>query len=136
MLNQQQPGLTEEVWPDISEQRKTSLERLQHTVSESLQSRQRLLEPHEEVWERADGGTRQTLNTLLRVIQVFTTEQTSPAGRTSLGQVGHIRKCVFVIGADMRIRGKASSLPCRPFSLSRAALLPKPRQDKQCRWAC
>lgn len=38
MLNQQQPSLTEEVCLDISEQRKTSLERLQHTVSESLQS--------------------------------------------------------------------------------------------------
>lgn len=40
----------------------------------------------------------------------FTTVQTSPAERTSLGQVGHIRKCVFVISADMGTRGKASSL--------------------------
>lgn len=36
----------------------------------------------------------------------FMTVQTSPAGRTSLGQVGHIRKCVFVISADVGIRVK------------------------------
>lgn len=62
--------------------------------------------------------------------------QTSPAGRTSLGQVGHIRKYVFVISADMGIRGKASSLPRRLFSLSRAGRLSKPREDKQCSLAC
>lgn len=66
----------------------------------------------------------------------FTTEQTSPAGRASLGQVGRIRKCVFVISADMRIRGKASSLPRRLFSLSCAGLLSKPREDKQHHLAC
>lgn len=66
----------------------------------------------------------------------FTTEQTSPAGRPSLGQVGRSRKCVFVISADMRIRGKASSLPRRLFSLSRAGLLSKPREDKQRHLAC
>lgn len=62
----------------------------------------------------------------------FTTVQTSPAGRTSLGQVGHIRKCVFVISADMGICVKAESLSRRLFSLSRAGLLSKPREDKQC----
>lgn len=65
----------------------------------------------------------------------FTMEQTSPAGRAWLGQVGRIRKCVFVISADMRIRGEASSLPRRLFSLSRAGLLSKPREDKQHRLA-
>ena len=66
----------------------------------------------------------------------FTTVQTSPAGRPSLGQVGHIRKCVFVISADVGIRAKAESLSRRLFSLSRAGLLSKPREDKQRCLAC
>lgn len=66
---------------------------------------------------------------------LFTTVQTSPAGRPSLGQVGHVRKCVFVISADMGTAGKAWSLPCRLFSLSHAGRLSKPPEDKHCSFA-
>ncbi len=95
---------------------------------------------HEEVWELFFAHRREGPEWSERhcwgLFRPFTTVQTSPAGRTSLGQVGHIRKCVFVIRADMGIRGKAMSLPCRLFSLSRAGRLSKLGEDKQCCVAC
>lgn len=47
-----------------------------------------------------------------------------------------MRKCVSVISTDMGMRGKASSLPRRLFSLSWAEWPSKPHEDKQCCLTC